>query len=278
MVRTQLKFAYSLSMVIAFLLTVASASGLFIADFYRDNTLVAAALRGNDLVSLVVAVPLLVIALVFSLRGSQKAQLLWLGMLGYTLYNYAFYLFGAAFNPLFLIYVMLFSLSIFALIFGLPKVDIYGISQRFNPRTPVKWIGGFMLFFAVFLGGMWISRSLNFIITGKIPQDIIQTGHPTSIVYALDLSLLIPFLVLGAFLLWQRQPWGYILSAMLMIKCSTYVLSLIAMSGFAANAGVPRAWNLEPLWAVFGVASLLATALLLQNLQSTKIRQRNLIT
>ena len=135
-----------------------------------------------------------------------------------------------------------------------------------------------MLFFAVFLGGMWISRSLNFIITGKIPQDIIQTGHPTSIVYALDLSLLIPFLVLGAFLLWQRQPWGYILSAMLMIKCSTYVLSLIAMSGFAANAGVPRAWNLEPLWAVFGVASLLATALLLQNLQSTKIRQRNLIT
>ena len=58
MVRTQLKFAYSLSMVIAFLLTVASASGLFIADFYRDNTLVAAALRGNDLVSLVVAVPL----------------------------------------------------------------------------------------------------------------------------------------------------------------------------------------------------------------------------
>ena len=39
MVRTQLKFAYSLSMVIAFLLTVASAGGLFIADFYRDNTL-----------------------------------------------------------------------------------------------------------------------------------------------------------------------------------------------------------------------------------------------
>jgi hypothetical protein len=206
MVQTQLKFAYTLSMVIAFLLTVASASGLFIADFYRDNTLIAAALRGNDLVSLVVAVPLLVIALVFCLRGSQKAQLLWLGMLGYTLYNYAFYLFGAAFNPLFLIYVMLFSLSIFALIFGLPKVDIYEISQRFNPRTPVKWIGGFMLFFAVFLGGMWISRSLNFIITGKVPQDIIQTGHPTSIVYALDLSLLIPFLVLGAFLLWQRQP------------------------------------------------------------------------
>jgi hypothetical protein len=156
--------------------------------------------------------------------------------------------------------------------------DIYGISQRFNPRTPVKWIGGFMLFFAVFLGGMWISRSLNFIITGKIPQDIIQTGHPTSIVYALDLSLLIPFLVLGAFLLWQRQPWGYVLGAMLMIKCSTYALSLIAMSAFAANAGVPGAWNLAPLWAVFGVASLLATALLLQNLQSTKTRQRNLIT
>ena len=39
MVRTQLKFAYSLSMVIAFLLTVESASGLFIADFVRVHAL-----------------------------------------------------------------------------------------------------------------------------------------------------------------------------------------------------------------------------------------------
>lgn len=35
---------------------------------------------------------MLVVALILSRRGSQRAQLVWLGMLDYMLYNYAFYL------------------------------------------------------------------------------------------------------------------------------------------------------------------------------------------
>lgn len=66
---------------------------------------------------------MLVAALVLARRGSGRAQLVWLGMLAYTLYNYAFYLFGAAFNSLFLVYAALFTLSVFALLFGLVALD-----------------------------------------------------------------------------------------------------------------------------------------------------------
>jgi hypothetical protein len=98
MAQTGLRTAYLLSTIIAFLAIVASAGGLLLGDLYRDNALVTVGWVGNDLVTLVVAVSVLVAALILSMRGSLRARLVWLGMLGYTLYNYAFYLFGAAFN------------------------------------------------------------------------------------------------------------------------------------------------------------------------------------
>lgn len=107
--------AYVLSSIIGVLALMAAAGGLFLDDLYRDNRFVTLAWFGNDWVTLIVAVPILVTALTLSVRGSLRAQLVWLGMLNYTLYNFGFYLFGAAYNRFFLIYVALFALSIFAL-------------------------------------------------------------------------------------------------------------------------------------------------------------------
>jgi hypothetical protein len=76
--------------------------------------------------------------------------------LDHTLYNYAFYLFAAAFNRFLHLYVALFMLVIFALIFGLAKRDVNAISHNFPARTPVKWINGYMLFVAVGLSGAYI--------------------------------------------------------------------------------------------------------------------------
>lgn len=256
----------TLSVIIAILAAVASAGGLFLDSLYLDNTLVTAALRGNDLITLALAVPLLVVAMLWARRGSQRAQLVWMGALGYMLYNYIFYLYGAAMNRFFLLYVALVTLSIYALIFGLAGLDANGLARRFRARTPVKWIAGWMLFFALLLGGLWIVRSLNFIVTGEIPQDVLQTGHPTAVVYATDLSLLISSLVVAAVWLWQRRPWGYALATVLMVKCVTYPLALLAMSAFSFLAGT--GWDpLTPLWVFLGAGCVAALGLLLGNMQ-----------
>ncbi len=210
--------AYMLSVLIAVLTVMASAGGLFIGDLYRDNLLVTSGWYGNDWVTLVVAVPMLVAALILAMRGSRRAQLVWLGILDYTLYNYAFYLFGAAFNSFFLVYAALFALSIFALIFALVKLDVEGISRRFRTSTPVKWIAGYMIFVAIGLTVVYVAQCIGFIINGQLPPIVTLTGHPTSVVFALDLSPVVPWFVLGAVWLWQRRPWGYVLSAIVNVK------------------------------------------------------------
>lgn len=263
MSQTDRRPSYILSVIIVILAIITSLGGLFIADLYRDNSFVTSLWKGNDLVTLVVAIPMLVTALILSRRGSQRAQLVWLAMLDYTLYNYGFYVFGAAFNRFFLLYVALFTLSILALIFGLVNIDVNRISQIFQGRAPVKWISGYMLLIAVGLTAIYVAQSLGFIATGQLPPIVVKTGHPTSVVFALDLSLLVPVFVLGAIWLWKRQPWGYVLASITIIKGATYTLVLTVVSIWGAHAGVPGASAETPIWLILTVVGLIASLFLL---------------
>jgi hypothetical protein len=261
---------FRMSVALALLIVVASAGGLLIDDLYRDNLWASSQFRGSDLVRLVVAVPLLIGSILLSRRGSLRATLIWLGLLWTALYDYAFYLFGAAFNRFFLIYVALLVLAIFALLFALARLDVDAISRRVRMSRFFKWISGYMLVWAGLLGGLWIVQSLGFVFTGQVPQPVIDSGHPTGIVYALDLTLLMPAVVLGAIWLWRQQPWGYIIAVIVNVKAVVYTLALLGMGVFAERVGVVGATDLMPLWAAFSVASLIATIVLLANLRPTE--------
>jgi hypothetical protein len=265
---------YALSAVIAALAAIASAAGLFLDGVYRDNTLVVSAWWGNDLVTLAVAVPLLVAGLLGARRGSQRWRLVWLGMLAYMLYGYAFYLFGAAFNRFFLVYVALVALSISALLALLPRLDLEGIRQSFHRATPARPIAAYMLLTGLGIGGAWVAMSLGFVVTGQVPGPVTASGHPTAIVFALDLTLLVPGFIAGGLWLWRRRAWGYVLGAIMNIKGATYTLALALGAKVAARAGVPGAAAEIPLWLGFTATSVTAALFLLWNVSRKEVLAR----
>ncbi len=181
--------------------------------------------------------------------------------------QFAFYLFAAAFNWFFLLYLACFTLSIFALIFGLLNLDVKQIAAGFRSKTPVRWISGYMLFIAVGLTAVYLMQILAFIFNGTVPIIIENSGHVTAIVFALDLSLLVPWLVLGAVWLWQKRPWGYAIAAITLTKGFCYTLVLTIGSLSAVRAGYDFAMSELPLWATLTVGSLISTVILLLNLQ-----------
>ena len=80
---------------------------------YRDAPGWAAQARGVNLLDLMLTLPALVVAVVLAARGSRRAWVVWLGVLGYVLYNAAIFAFTIAFNRLFPVYVAVFGLAIF---------------------------------------------------------------------------------------------------------------------------------------------------------------------
>lgn len=258
-----------LSVLIVILAAVASAGGLFLDGLYRDNTFVTAVWKGNDAVTLFVAVPLLVIALILVQRGSKRAQLIWLGSLDIILYTYAFFLFAAALNWFFLLYIALFTLPIFALLFGLINLDAEAIREQFRQKTPVKWIAAYMIFVALGLTVVYMIQFVGFVASDQVPAIVLKTDHPTNVVPAMDFSMVIPWLVLGGVWLWQRRPWGYVIGAIMIVKGAVYMLSLTAASVWPLMAGFPEAASEIPLWGSLCVGFLIAAGFFFGNMKPT---------
>lgn len=263
---------YLFAWLTTLLALVAAAGGLLLPGLYRDT--VAFVVLGwpiNDLVTLVVALPVLVVSLLLARRGSGRAFLVLGGALYYTLYNYAFYLFGAAFNWFFLIYVGLLVFPAYALIQFIGGLDAPGLTRRLDPRTPNKLVSGYMFFWGGLLGVVWVSQAVIFILTDQLPAIVVQTGATTNLVGILDLLLQVAVILPAAIWLWRRRPWGYPLAVVLNVAGALYTIVLTAGSLHQAAAGIPGAADLVPLWVALGLGSLISTVLLLRGLRPSPV-------
>ena len=260
------KIPIILSIIVIVLAVIASFGGIVANNIYRDNEMVKAVWLGNDIVTLFIVIPVMIGALFFTLRHSLKAQLIWMGMLWYMVYNYIFYMYGTAFNKFFLLYVLIFTLSIYALILALMKIDLKSLKQKMSSKIPVKWISSYMLFFAIMIGGLWIAQSLSFVFTDVVPVGITQTGHLSGVVFATDLSLLVSPLIVGAVLLLKREVWGYIISIISLTKCLFYPFVLV-IGGMIAYQRTGTWDSLTPLYILLWVGSLLSYIYLLKGIK-----------
>jgi hypothetical protein len=234
--------------------------GLTFQAQYRDVPWIKAAWFGNDWVTLLAAVPLLLVALVLARHGSIRGLLLWLGVLGYVAYNYAYYLFGAALNMFFGLYVIAFVLSLMILILALSRLDVAVIAASFPAGTPVRVIGGYLGLVGTGLATVWFILWAGYAFAGK-PTPVEPEAF--KLVAALDLSIMVPLLTCGGTLLWRRNPWGYVVAEIGGIQASLYLVVLAVNSSVAIRRGLMQAPGELPLWSTLAVFTTAATILLL---------------
>ena len=254
--------AYQLTGAIAVLMVVASAAGLLVDGLYRDGPWAREALRGGDLTMIAVAAPVLIASMLLARQGSLAAQAVWLGALAYSLYNYAYYVFGATFNAIFVLHIALFSLSIAALVLAVANIDMGAIATRFRDVRSARVIGGFLAVVGIGLGGLWLFMAIRFAVTGELMADLPADG--IHLVFAIDTSLLVPALVISGILLWRRTPRGYVFGTAMAVMGAIYQVNLLMAGLFQANADVPgaKAFPLEGIVLTTGFALAMLALLL----------------
>jgi len=253
-VSANLRVAQILTVLIALLAAVAAAGGLFIPGLYRDPATFVPILQGQDLVTLI-ALPVLLVMLLAARRGSARATLAWLGLLGYLCYTYTGAAFAYAFNDFFLIYVALFALSVGALAAVASGIDAIALQRRFDAAVPRRPVAVFLSLIALMLAIVELGEIIAFLTSGTIPQIITRSGGITNFVYVLDLGVIVPLALLAVIWLWRRLPWGDILAGFLLIKASTMGLALLSMNWFSMRAGLPTD-GLLVLWSVIAFGGL----------------------
>ena len=263
----QLRIPFALSAAVAVLMGTQSVLGLALQGQYRDVEWIRATWFGNDWVTLILALPLLVVALARVRRGSVRGQLLWLGMLGYSTYNYAFYLFGAALNVFFPLYAILLVLSVVGLILALSRIDVSAVAGGFAVRTPVRIIGGVLVGIGVGLACLWLAMWAGYAFAGR-PTPIEPEAF--KLVAALDLTVMVPALTTGGILLWRGAAWGFVLATLAGVQGALYLLVLAVNSLIMIRRDLAEPPGELPIWIPLGLITAAVTVLLLTNAGATR--------
>ena len=256
---------FFLTLAIGLLASASSAGGLFLSGLYRDPEVIQSAWTANDIITWML-VPILFITLKYVQRGELRAYYVWLGIMLYMVYNFSFYLFGAAFNWFFLLYTAIFCLSVYALIIGLLQAPVSGVTYNQISRMHRNLVCIFLIIIAIPLAIVEIRECVNFILRDMQPKI------PT-LIFALDLSMVIPNCVLAAILLWTRNPWGIALAIMMLVKAATYGLVLIAGVALIVYRGENLMDPLLPFYIFVSLGGLVLGSILFRDLHSPNIIQ-----
>ena len=234
-----------LSSTAALLAAAGSVVGLAAADrvYGQETDTLADQAAAQDVVGLTIVAPLLGVLGVGAARGSLRAYLGWSGCLAFTAYNYAIYTVSIQFGPLFLVWVAVLGLSVFALVGGLSTLPAATVKTRFAARALMlpAW-------FVIAVGGLfallWLSEIVPDLLAGDPSRSATDWDVPTNPVHILDLALFLPAVVTSGVLLLRRHPFGYATVVGQLAWLALTCLPILVTPFVAASRGH------EPGWAV----------------------------
>jgi hypothetical protein len=213
---------YLLSLLLAALTAVAALAGLLATDtFYPTADLRQAALA-NDVMTLVLGLPILLGSMWLARRGRLIGLLFWPGAIFYGLYNYFTYLFGMPLTAMYPVYLVIVTLSIFTMVGVIAGVDGARVKEQINGRLPTKLGGGVLIGFGV----LFMLRSLGEMGTALTAQT--GLARPELGLLVADF-LLAATLLAGGILLWRRRPLGYVSGVGLLFQASMLFVGLLGI-------------------------------------------------
>jgi hypothetical protein len=188
-----------------------------------------------------------------------RGRLVVLGIAAYAIYNYAFYLFGAALNAFFPLYAACLLLGVATLGLGASRYDLTRLASSFAAWTPVRLIGGYLAGVAAGLTVVWLGMWGAYAFAGR-PTPIEPEAF--KVVAALDLCLMVPALACGGVMLWRRRPAGYLVATVAAIQGALYLLVLSVNAAIAIRRGVAAAPGELPIWAPLTLFTTFAAVVL----------------
>ncbi len=236
---------------------------------YRyDTTLMAMGFKAGDAVTLILGIPALIFSLLRYRRGSVRGGLLLAGTLAYFLYNYASIAFGAAYNHLFLVYVVLMSASLFGLILTLMSFDLATLTAHFSAHLPHRNIGIYEIVSGIVLVLIWpVLSIIPALVEGKALPEV--WSYTTIITYAIDMGILAPVLIATGVMLLHRKPLGYLLSSTLLVftvMLGTNLLTAGTIQMLAGFIDIPQFIGFVASFAILTLYAIWFTLTLFGNL------------
>lgn len=203
--------------------------------YARNSFSMATQAIAQDMVTLLLAVPCMMISLYFVKKKRTWAQFVLTGLLAYMLYTYMSYTFLMFYDDLFLVYVTNMSLSFYGFVISINLLLKNEIAEKLQKNMRTKSLQVFLVITGIIITLLWSGRIIPTIGNDHAPVGL--DNYSTLVIQGLDLGIIVPVCFVISYLLKEKNKLGYILGPVIIIKAVTLVLAVLAMALYLCLSG-----------------------------------------
>jgi len=205
--------------------------------YAHDSYFRAPIFRGTDFTILCFAIPMLIIALILDVKKKTlKSRVFLISVISLFTYYSASIAFGVTYNILLLVYIALFSSTLFGLIIAMRSLDTKQVADSIGDALPYKGIYIFLVLVGIALVVAWLPDIISSLAAGRSLEFI--EVYTTEITYVLDMGVISPVAFICLFQLKKRTGMGYILLEMLLTVCVIIGIMLPIQTAFQVSSGI----------------------------------------
>lgn len=205
--------------------------------YAHDSYFKAPIFIGTDCTMFFLVVPMLIVALIGEIKKRTiKSRLFLTSVIGAVLYYSASISFGVTYNSLQLVYIALFSSSLFALIVLVKSISTDELRKKSKWTLPSKGVTIFLVLSGISVFVAWLPDIITSLVTGK-SLSLIEI-YTTEITYVLDMGIISPLMFICLFLLKKKDGLGDIALAIILTTCGIIGVMLPIQTLFQTLAGI----------------------------------------
>jgi hypothetical protein len=219
--KNKLHSIQKLPFLIPLFVIIVTITGILNQNIYsgRLNSITASEILGQDSVSLIISI-IFFVCLLFE-RQSFFLKTVNLGILSYFIYIYSYYCFSIISSTLFLIYIVIFGLSLFIFIFRLSALIKENSLINSNSHYPRKTISVFFIIAVLIM----LIKELPYLIDITIIKNKSTTLFDAY--YILDLAIVFPAMIIIATMNLLNKPSCVFFSGIVLVKLITLMPALL---------------------------------------------------
>jgi hypothetical protein len=203
--------------------------------YKNDSYFMAHIFKGTDFMALFLALPLMIFALIMDIKNNTiRTKLFLTAIIVYFLYYSVSYSMGVIYNVLHLVYLALFSCTLYASILG------YGFLKTYSIKISAKIYTNGLKIFLVLCGlSLFVAWLPDIIVSliGKKSPGLIEI-YTTQITYVLDMAIISPLIFICLYNLGKNNYIGYILLGIILNMLSLVGIMVILQTVFQNRAGI----------------------------------------
>lgn len=245
-----------LSMLIGIVVLYASLKGVFDNRIYQevyDSGVISEnfiwASKAQDIISIIIAVFIIIISVISVIKQSFLKSIMLIGCVWYFLYAYGLYVMQGAYTSIYPFYLIIFGLSVYAMIIGLISYRVKDIKNLSLGKKLRTMLIIFFLMIVTILTPAWIAKMLGDI-------NMRQPGE-TYAVFIMDLGIVFPAMVITVYLLIKKHVFAIVLAGVCLIKTFTLCLSWTFAEWTQPVIGQPIVLQMAGISAVLCVLGLI---------------------